>query len=278
MTDIDELAGRNGAILRDEVAATVDLESSLSDLRGRRNRRRRKQLVAGLTAAAAAAAVVGAVAVTRGPEMTEPVPAPPAPAPSHDFACAEGPAVHCLPGGRVRVDAARPFTLVPPTGFASEVAIGYAGTELYRDDTELGAGVTFFDDAVPARLNRHLGAEEFARWIAARPYLDADTPQRTTVAGHPAWQVQVTAPGAPVERTFTCNEAGSPCWPVIGTPRGPELPPWESGPWKGMASRFTFIDLPGGATFGISSWAFAENWAAIDANEELIRTLRIQTP
>jgi hypothetical protein len=45
-----------------------------------------------------------------------------------------------------------------------------------------------------------------------------------------------------------------------------------------MACRYTFIDLPGGATFAIQSWAFAENWAAIDANDELIETLRIQTP
>ncbi|HET9421001.1 MAG TPA: hypothetical protein VFO49_07680 [Nocardioides sp.] len=280
MTDIYDLAGRNGATLRDEVAATVDLEASLSDLLGRHNRRHRKQLVAGLTAAAAAVAVVAAVAVTRDPGMTEPLPAPSptTPAPSHDFACTEGPSVQCLPGGRVRVDAARPFTLVPPTGFASEVSVGRAGTELYRDDTELGSGVAFIDDALPARRNKHLDAEEFARWIAASPYLDADTPQRTTVAGRPAWQVRVSAPGAPGDQRFACNQAGSPCWPVTATPRGRELPPWETGPWKGMANRYTFIDLPGGATFGIWSWAFGANWAAIDANEELIGTLRIQTP
>jgi hypothetical protein len=280
MTDIDELAGRNGATLRDEVAATVDLESSLSDLQGRRRRRRRKQLVAGLTAAGAAAAVaaVAAVAVNRGPAVVEPLPAPPTPSPSYDFVCEEWPSVHCLPGGRVRVDGATPFTLVPPAGFESEVSIGRAGVELYRADTGAGSGVTFFDDALPARRHRRLGAEQFARWVAAHPYLDADTPRRTTVAGHPAWQVQVTAPVAPGDPSLACNVGGQPCWPVVGTPRGGDLPPWETGPWKGMASQYTFIDLPGGATFGIWSWAFGENWAAIDANDDLIRTLRIQTP
>jgi hypothetical protein len=278
MTDIDELAGRHGATLRDEVAAHVDLDSSLSDLLGRRRRGRRKQLVAGLTAAAAAAAVVAAVTLTRGPGTAEPLPIAPTPSPSHDFVCQGWPSVDCLPGGRVRVEAANPFTLVPPPGFESEVANGHAGTELYRDDTGPGSGVTFFDDALPARRHRHLGAEQFARWVAAHPYLVADTPQRTTVAGRPAWQVQVTAPVAPGHPALECNEGGLPCWPVIGTPRGRELPPWESGPWKGMACRYTFIDLPGGATFAIQSWAFAENWAAIDANDELIETLRIQTP
>jgi hypothetical protein len=194
--------------------------------------------------------------------------------------CHEGPSVDCLAGGRVRVDRARTLTLVPPAGFASEVSIGSAGTEFYRDDLEEGegSGVVFFDDAVPARRHRHLDAEQFVRWVAARPYLDADTPRRTTVAGRPAWQVQVTAPLAPGDSTLTCNEAESPCWPMIGTPRGGGLPPWETGPWTGMANRYTFIDLPGGATFGIWSWASAENWAAIDANDDLIETLSIQTP
>jgi hypothetical protein len=280
MTDIDELAARNGASLRDEVAATIDLDSSLSDLLGRRRRRHRKQLVAGLTAAAAAAAVavVAAVAGTGGPAEVEPLPAPPTPSPSHDFVCEEWSSVDCLSGGRVRVEAANPFTLVPPSGFESDVAIGRAGTELYRNDTEQGSGVVFFDDAVPARQHRHLSAEEFARWVAARPYLDTGTPVRTTLAGRPAWQVQVTAPSlAPGDSASACNRAGSPCWPVIGAPRGGGLPPWETGPWKGMASRYTFIDLPGGATFGVWSWAFAENWVAVDANDDLIETLRIQT-
>ena len=41
-----------------------------------------------------------------------------------------------------------------------------------------------------------------------------------------------------------------------------------------MATRYTFVELPGDKTFVIWSWAFGENWAAIDANEHLTTTLR----
>ena len=50
----------------------------------------------------------------------------------------------------------------------------------------------------------------------------------------------------------------------------------KTGPWRDMASRYAFVDLPGGATFAIWSWAFDGNWVAVDAGDELIRTLRFQ--
>lgn len=77
----------------------------------------------------------------------------------------------------------------------------------------------------------------------------------------------------PRNTTRSCNYDGTPCWPLLGTPR-PSETTWETGPWKNMANRYTFVGLPDGKTFVIWSWAFGRNWAAIDANEQLTTTLR----
>ena len=275
MTDIDELARRSGATLREEVARTEDVEVTLRELRARRRRQSRTRAVAAV-AVAAAVGVVATVVVARDPGATEPEPAP-----SPDSACADVRAdvpadvpadVQCLSGGRIHVDRPHPFTLTPPADFTSEVSLSEGGTELFRGDVD-HAGVMFFDDAVAARTGRHRTAHQLARWVAGRPYLESEGLRLTTVDGLPAWQVQVMARGLPRTWAGSCNRTQTECWPVIEYPRS-RTSPWESGPWRDMASQYTFLDLPGGATFGIWSWAFGESWAAVDTNDALIRTLR----
>jgi hypothetical protein len=269
MTDIDELARRSGATLRDEVAYTLDVEASLGLLRGRQQHQRRTRVVAVCAAVAAAVGVVGTVVVVRDPGGTEPEPAPPP-----DSACADAPAdVQCLSGGRVHVDRRHSFTLTPPDGFESPVTVGDGGAELYRIDTVEHAGVMFYDDATPARIGKHLTADQLAHWVAARPFLESDGLRRTTVDGLPAWQVRVIARHVPRRWAGSCNRVQTECWPLFVYPR-PGTYPWETGPWRGMANQYTFLDLPGGETFAIWSWAFGKNWAAIEADDDLIRTLR----
>jgi hypothetical protein len=279
MSTIDELAARSGAALRHDVVHTLDLEASLSDLRARRRRHRLTRVAAAVTASAAAVAIAAAVIVTRDAGTTEPSPAPAPARPLLPFVCEDGHSVHCLGGGRVRVDRPQPFTLTPPDGYP-EIDVGEKGTELFRSDTVLGAGVVFFDDVVPARTGQHLSARQLAYWVAARPYLDPRpgaattiTPSRTTVDGRPAWEVQVTTGRAPDSPATGCNgSAQLTCWALLGTLRE-GTGPWETGPWQSAANHYTFVDLPDGATFVIWSVAFGGDWAAIDANEELIGTL-----
>jgi hypothetical protein len=281
MIEIEESLRRNAAVLRDDVARAVDLEASFADLRAR-GRRRRTRVVAGSAAAAAAVAVIGAVGAIGVMGSTEPSPAPsPAPLPSTPFVCEAGPTVHCLSGGRIRVDRPQSFTLTPPDGFTSNVSVAGHGAELYRGDTVENAGVTFLDDVLPARSGgRHLSARQLASWIAARPYLGArpgpDTtlgPSHTTVDGRPAWEVQATTPRGPDGQTEGCNWGTQPtCWPLLAAARE-GAPRWEVGPRPGMVNRFTVVDAPDGATFVIWSWALDGDWAVIDANQDLVATL-----
>ena len=266
MIDIDQLARESGATLRDEVARSVEVETSLSALHTRRRRQRRTRLSVAVAAAAAVVGVAG-VLTTRDSGGTELVP-------TEDVTCTDAPAVvRCLSDGRIHVDRPHPFTLTLPAGFTSAaMAVSQGGTELYREGED-HVGVMLFDDAVPARTDRHLTAHQLARWVARRPFLRSDGLQRTTVDGLLGWQVQVHAKGAPPTWTASCNGNQTECWPVLEFPRD-GAPPWESGPWQDMASRYTFLDLPDGRTFGIWSWAFDRNWVALRTNDELIRSLR----
>jgi hypothetical protein len=269
MTDIEELARRSGARLRDEVAYTLDVDASLGLLRGRQQHQRRTRAAAVCAAVAAAVGVFGTVAVVRDPGGTEPEPAP-----SPDSACADAPAdVQCLSGGRIHVDRRHSFTLTLPDGFESPVTVGEGGAQLYRIDKSDDAGVMFYDDATPARTGQHLTADRLAHWVTTRPFLESGVLRRTTVDGLPAWQVRVVARHVPRTWAGSCNGLQTECWPLFVNPR-PGTTPWESGPWRGMASQYTFLDLPGGETFVIWSWAFDKNWAVVDADEDVIRTLR----
>jgi hypothetical protein len=281
MNDIDELVRRNGAALRDDVARMVDLEASLSELRALRRRQRRNRVVSAVAIGAAAAAVVaviGAVASDRDPRTTEPSPA--LPSPSSYVDCHKSHSVRCLPNGRFRVDASRPYTLHVPEGFEPKLEFVGSALDTYRNDRPSHAGVGITDDVVPARRpGVHLSASQLAHWVATRPYLkprpgaESINPIRTTVDGLPAWQVQVTTDSAPGNGGGCNDGAQSLCWRLLATPR-PGKKPWETGPWPDTVNRYTFVDLPGGATFAIWSWAFDKNWAVMDANEYLIRTLR----
>jgi hypothetical protein len=276
MNDIDELVRRNGAALRDDVTRTVDLEASLSELRARRHRERRNLWVAVVASAAAVAAVVGIVAWNRPGTTSTPVSPTPYVTCRHPW-----PSVHCLPHGSVRINATQPYTLHIPKGFNRELEPSETGTGLdtYRTDTDQPAGVWFSDrEVVTARPGGHLSAQQLASWVASRPYLEArpgvgsTEPTSTTVDGLPAWQVQAITHRKPRSSTGSCNHNQPSCWPLLATPV-PGTASWETGPWKNMATRYTFVDLPGGKTFVIWSWAFGGDWSAIDANEYLIKTL-----
>jgi hypothetical protein len=280
MSRVDLLARRSGALLRDDVDRTVDVERSLTALRTRRRRQRQLRAVAAGLAAAAAVAVVWGAAAVRDRDAVEPAPAPTpnptasgTPTAGGPFVCVPAPSLRCLPGDRVHVGGPEPYTIRPDSRFGSDIGLGPGGTELYRDDTGSGAGIVLVDDAVPARTGRQLPAEQLARWVAARPYLEAVGPHRTTVAGLPAWRVEVTTERDPGGADRTCNRTIPTCWPLLGTVRA-GTGPWESGPRPGMASRYTFVDLPGGATFAVWSWAYGGDWEAVRTSDELVRTLR----
>jgi hypothetical protein len=278
VNDIDELVRRNGAALRDDVARTVDLEASLAQLRVRRHRERRNLWVVVVASAAAVAAIIGVVAANRDPGTTD------APTSRHHYVPChhDWASVRCLPHRGFRIDATQPYTLHLLHGLSRMLEPSDTGTglDVYRTHVDEPAGVWFSDSEVVAarRTGEHLSARQFADWVASRPYLvpragvDSKEPISTTVDGRRAWQVQVTTHHEPRSSTASCNHSQPSCWPLLATPRTGS-PPWETGPWQDMATRYTFVELPGGKTFVIWSWAFGENWSAIDANDDLIKTL-----
>jgi len=272
MSGIEDLVRARGAALRDDVAHSLNLEAALRDLHRRHGRRRRVQTVAAVAAAAAAIALILGIATWRHDHTDT----QPAPSPDRDQPCQEQTTVHCLDGGRVEVDASTSFTVRLPDTFAPQLSPnkGTATVDAFRDNASDVAGVTFLDSVGPGRRQTVMSAAELARWVAARPYLDADAPVRTSVDGRAAWQVTVRVARAPARLVGACDGSPELCWPLLGAHHRPGEP-WVTGPRPDMVSRYTFVSLPAGRPLGIWSWAYADSLASLDDNDELIASIRL---
>jgi hypothetical protein len=145
------------------------------------------------------------------------------------------------PSPSTRVALAVPFSVVLPVGWSRQV-YGNARAVLYGPD---GSYLEIVMDPSPATAasatTQKLTAESFARWIAARPDLWAASPVRTTVAGQPAWQVDLLF-GPDARPNATCDGPNVDCLPLIRVP-GVTLP---LGLANGTAGRATVIQLGNG--------------------------------
>ena len=263
---IDAVARRAGENLREEVMSHADVDSALEMLHATRRRRRRARVVAsGLMAAALVTA-----ALALGP-FDRPVAEEPQPSRNVGVNhCVEVSQVRCPVDGTVVVEALTPYAVHLPNGFDGHVGVGRAPG--YVDFYQLTdqAGVTVLSDATAAPPGPpELTTRELASWVAGRKFLDSTPVVRTAVDGLPAWQVDVALrPGALRTVRGWCNEH-EPCRALLKLTTGS----WETGPWRTMLSRYTFVDVPGPGTVAIWSWAFDRNEAALRVNERLVSTL-----
>jgi hypothetical protein len=140
-----------------------------------------------------------------------------------------------------------PFTAVVPTGWSTELV----GNALAAIESPAGPYVEVVVDPVPAATAaspapKTLTAQSFAAWFAARPEVEPTKVVATTVAGLPAWQVDLKLrPGAAL--TASC-EGGGDCVPLVRV-AGVSAP---LGLGVDASGRAIVVQLPNGHLIGIA--------------------------
>jgi hypothetical protein len=107
--------------------------------------------------------------------------------------------------------------------------------------------------------------QAFVDWVASRSFLDAGPVTRTTLDGHPAWQVRVT-PAHTALRRAACD--AGPCHLITYQPDGS-----TTGIWGTMAAEYTALRLPGGGTTVVWSWMITPDPQDLDALNEAVQGL-----
>lgn len=268
---IDQIARDAGAATREAVQQELDVEACLATLHAT-HRRRRQTTVATIAVACAAvvAAVVGVVSLP-GTAPDQPHPATPvAPRCGIDTS-----SVKCAGDDGYAVEGVAPYSFhLPRQGFSRSLDVTRAPHMViaYQDGSETRAGVTILDGAYPVRPNRGgTSAQELARWVTTHQHLLAGPVERTVVGGLAAWRVDVRVPARrdlPVNTW--CNVSQNNCLRLLRAGAGMD---WEVGPWRGMVSRFLFVQAADGQTVVIWSWTFNHDLHALDVNDEVIRTI-----
>lgn len=267
---IDRLARIASEDLR--TATSADVESGLRDVYAAHSRHRR---VTRLAAAAAVLAALGtgwwggqALTGTRSDGPTTPV----LPTPTRSAVCADS-RVTCLGGRRYQFDLDHPVHWRIPRGFGVNSGTGTTSFEVESYTRSGSAGVTVMEHVTAASQKTPTSpapgfpatAAGFTAWLASRPYFDATVPRSTTLAGHDAWQVRLTRQGGATVGPARCLGNTTPCRAVTSDPT-------VTGVWGDMVADYTAIDLPGGGTTVVWSWAFGNDArAALARNRELVR-------
>jgi hypothetical protein len=272
LDQLDVLAGRAAADLR----ATTDADAELGLPRvydaQTRHRSRGRLLVA--------ATVIGALGVgwlARGVAAhDDTAPVGPPSTPVHNVpqpSLCQQDRVTCLGHRTYRFDLVTTLLWQLPEPFAPDFGTGPTpdSVEEYWSHRGNVAGVSVVEGVAPARPDgdgvRGLGSRPtpraFAEWLAARPFLDATTPVRTSVDGRTAWRVRARLASDAAQGLGTCAQA-DPCHPVTRVATGS-----ITGIWGDMIADYTFVRLPSG-TAVVWSWAFGHDTGALDHNRALV--------
>lgn len=272
---IEELARAATVDLRTRTAA--DLEAGLDAVLATHSRRHRRSRVTIALAAAAAVAAAwwGGASLGGHAGGPEPAPAPTVPVPRQSLC--QSSMVTCLGTPRTYGFALDvPVTWHVPRGYGVDSGAGATTqmVESYWRHHGNAAGVTVLEGvSAPSRTGDAAlrggptTANGFVHWLAARPYLVASTPRRTTIDGRPGWQVRVSLKPHAGAGPGRCAEPieGFRCYPVtyqdVRT---------ITGIWGDMVADYTAFDLPGSGTAVVWSWAFGRDAAALDRNQQLV--------
>lgn len=279
---------RQAATATYKTVGQPDVEAALHTFHATRRRRQRSRRV-GALASLAAAVLAGGLAVA-GPwsqpgALTDPAPASrggEAPQfrdtvpPEAQSGCGGNEAVQCVRAGSVVVDGRVRYAFSAPrsTWSAPDVLSAPEIVDVYQRERD--AGVAFLVNPRAARTSRVItSASELAHWVAHRPFVKPTTAERTQVDGLPAWRVDVEVrAGGEWRYDDSCNDVTVYCKPLLHQPYGGMGR--ETGPWRGMVSRYTFVDVPGQKPLVIWSWTKEPDAAeALEANADLVRTIDI---
>jgi RNA polymerase sigma factor (sigma-70 family) len=276
---IDALARRVSEQTRVDVHGSLDVEERLGDLYVVRRRRRLAKATAGL----AAGAVIGAltIGVLSFSHEAEVHPAGPARPIQVEEACRESVHVKCLDGSTILVRGDVPYTFTVPPGLSRDVSERAGGrrVDVFADGEQNG-GVAIMSDVEPAGAATVRGADELARWVAARASLLTTPVTRGNHDGFDTWSVEASLSPKGMAMAASCNANQSSCRPVL---EQTEPYQWQTGVSEGMVSRYTFLDVPGLGTVAVWSWVFPDEdvpWSyadtVLDRYERLANSLDFQ--
>jgi len=272
---IEQLARSSSEELR--TRTTADVEAGLADLHVRLAHHRRRTglaVAAAIVFAAGLGAGVGVLA-THTDAGSPTTPSHPGPTTSGQDPVCIAPRVDCLGDRTYRFALNRPVEWTIPPGFGVNSGAGASATmvESYREAPPT-AGVTVLEDvraSSPDGTQPASAVDEspraFVRWVAARRYLDAGEVIRTTLDGHPAWQVRVTLARGAAPGQGVCTDRYQ-CHAITFQPGGT-----STGIWGDMAAEYTAIRLPGAGMTVVWSWMFTGSGGHLGALEEAVHGL-----
>lgn len=268
---IEELARAASADLRTHTSANP--EAGLEAVLVTHTRRRRQSRVVMSLAVVTAVAVAWWGGASFGGHATshEPI-APILPVP--DQAVCRSPMVECR-GDRTYVFALTvPVTWHVPRGFGVDSGAGATTGMVESYSRSQNSGVTVLEGVTaPSRTGEsaspHGGPATprgFVQWLAARPFLAASTPRRTTIDRRSGWQVRVSLkPRAGAGQDRCAGGVGYPCHPLTFQDLRT-----TTGIWGDMTADYTVFDLPGSGTAVVWSWAFGHDRAALARNRTVV--------
>ena len=271
---IEQFARTSAAELRN--GTSVDVEAGLADLHVRQaDQRGKARFAAGV--AVVLAVGLGAVGgtVLAGDNRPSTPATPPPTHQSKEPAC-ERERTQCLGDRTYRYNLARPVVWALPSEFAADAG---PGVEPYKVEVasyrqgQSPYGVTVLERVSASSPDGQTPApgvaddpQAFVDWVATRPYLDAGPVTRTTLDGHPAWQVTVTPAHSDSLRLSACD--AGPCHLITHQPDGS-----TTGIWGTMAATYLALRLPGGGTTVVWSWRITPDPQDLDVLNEAVQGL-----
>lgn len=265
----------------------VDTDEMLARLhRTRRSRNRRNVALAAATAVAIAV-LAGATLGNANRKTSQPVITPPDPVPSVVIrpCTTNSSLVTCASGTRFRGSLPVPVTAELPRTFANGIGIDTEYSSAFFHRRVGDNGVEVHEGVVVVRADRHqtpgVGTslspdptvgdtpEAVYLWLASRPYLHVFDARATTVAGHPAYEVEFAGNGSrpgPRSRQMAYS-------PLFGSRQPHEQ--YLIGYETGMKVRCWLLDVPGvGLTL---IWSYTgDDRADLANNQQLVNSLQFE--
>jgi hypothetical protein len=286
-----DIRGRMAADGLREAASPIDGGTMLRAMHDLRRRRNRRAVLAGVMAAVVVVSVV-VVAVRPAAHTAEPGGAPttgngcPAPfAGVHPLAFGDQLAgLTCLGGRTFRTDLAVPLAFELPPTYAVDIAASEVRTLLSLNLLEGGVAhdqprVLVTERVVAIKAKPAVGStpmqilldpaagtspQSVARWLTKRSFVAAATVTATTVAGYPAYRVDLTGSGTPAT-------GGGPEIPVL-TDKAAD-PSGLFTVWPGLHVRVWLFDLPGTGLAMVWSQS-PHDEADLDVADAVVNSLR----
>jgi hypothetical protein len=279
---VHDLARAASADLRSHTVADVDAGLEVLLVAHARHRRRAGFATAVVAAAAVAAAWWGVAGLGDHRTSPEPAPAPtttgpPLLVPQAVDVCQRA-RVTCLGDRTYTFALDSPVTWQIPRGYGVDSGNGATSFMVESYSQRSSAGVTVMEGVRAASRNSPTAnprvpanAKAFVQWVASRSFLDASAVRRVTFDGRVGWRVRVDlkrhADGGHGRCTVTAPT--QPCHAITYQDGA------ITGLWSDLSAEYTAVDVPGGGTTVVWSWAFGHDRPALARNRAVVNAISL---